>query len=161
MQSHRGEYMKVRFTTVLAVFIAITLAPLLTGNGAVSEINYSDIAGRIKIIGTLNRPIGEIVTVQGVITDGTDTGKKGDAGKVLLKVQRINGRKVRKRVNLPIKIFHWTAINTPKVNEQKKYIGYETGEMSGIPARAFEYMPRVTTENFHFSTYFQICKELP
>lgn len=154
--------MKVRLTTVFTAFIAITLVSLLTaGNRTINEINYSDIAGRVKIIGTLNRPIGEIVTVQGFIIDGTDTGKKGDVGKILLKVQWINGRKVQKGVNLPIKIFHWSAIHTPKVNEHKKYIGYETGEMSGIPIRAFDYMPRVTTEDFHFSTYFQICKELP
>jgi hypothetical protein len=155
------EKMKARLTVVLATFFIITLIPLLTaGNRMINKIIYSDIAGRVKIIGTLNKPIGEIVTVEGVIIDGTDTREKGDAGKVLLKVQWINGKKLQKGVNLPVKIFQWSAIHTPKVNEHKKYIGYETGAMSGIPRRAFNYMPQVTTEDFHFSTYFQICKEL-
>jgi hypothetical protein len=153
--------MKARLTTVFAAFIIIASIPLLTaGNRMINKIIYSDIAGRVKIIGTLNKPIGEIVTVEGVIIDGTDTKKKSDADKVLLKVQWINGRRLQKGVNLPVKIFQWGAINTPRVNEHKKYIGYETGEMSGIPRRAFNYMPQVTAEDFHFSTYFQICKEL-
>jgi hypothetical protein len=146
---------------ILSALFIITLISLLMGSSRViSRINYSDIGGRVKIIGILNKPIGEIVTLEGAIIDGTYTRKKGDSDKVLLMVHSINGKKIQKVVNLPIRIFKWSDINMPKVNDYKKYIGYETGEMSGIPQKAFNYMPQATTEGFHFSTYFQICKEL-
>jgi len=153
--------MKERLEIILSGFFIITLIFLLTGcEKMINKINYFDIGEKVEIIGALNKPIGEIVTIEGVIIDETYTKRKGDSGKVLLKVQSIDGGKQEKAIIIPIKIFQWSNINEPKINDYKKYIGYETGETRGIPREAFDYMPQVTTEGFHFTTYFQICKEL-
>ena len=153
--------MKEQLKVILLAFFIITLIFLSIGcSTMINEINYFDILNKVNIIGALNIPIGEIVTIEGVIIDDTYTKAKSDLGKVLLKVQSINGKKLEEEIIIQINIFVWSNINEPEVNDYKKYIGYETGEMRGIPYKAFDYMPQVTTEEFHFTTYFQVCKEL-
>ncbi|MCK4667882.1 hypothetical protein KAU33_14090 [Candidatus Dependentiae bacterium] len=142
------------------LFFMILILIVIGSKKMVIKVNYLDLGGDIQIIGSLNKPLGEILTVEGIIVDDTYTKRKSDSGKLLLKVESINGEKISNEIIISFSAFKWVSIKEVKVDDYKKFIGYETGAMTGIPEKAFEYMPQVATEGFHFSTYFQICKEL-
>lgn len=147
-------------TALWVLFFIVLILVVVGGKKMVTKVNYMDLGGEIQIIGSLNKPLGEILTVEGIIVDDTYTKRKSDSGKLLLKIESINGEKISNEIIIPFSTFKWVSIKDVKVDDYKKFIGYETGEMTGIPEKAFDYMPQVATEGFQFSTYFQICKEL-
>jgi hypothetical protein len=119
----------------------------------ISTLNQS------KVIGLLGYALGEVVIVEGVVANETYTKKKDDAGKLLLRVQIVNGKPLKEEV-----IFHFSLllsidIKKPIVGAKFKYIGYETGGFVGIPEKAFNYVPPMTTTGHHFSTSFVILRD--
>ncbi len=125
----------------------------------VQRISYTRLNDSVKIVGSLGRFLGEIITVEGIIIDGSRRRIKSETGKTLLKVITVNGKKLGEPVIIPFSIFTWTDVKMPKVNDPFKFIGYESGEMAGIPQKAFQYMPQVATTDYHFFVYFQVCGE--
>ena len=123
-------------------------------------IHYSGLGNSHLVIGSLGEPLGKIITIEGIIIDGDDTRMKENSGKLLLKVELVNGNKLKKSVTIDYRTFNWAKVKDMTVNKRFKYIGYESGDMTGIPYDAFKYIPMVATRSYGFSVYFQICKEL-
>ena len=114
---------------------------------------------RGRVIGSLGRALGEVVTVEGEIADGSDTRRKADEGKLLLRVRAVNGRPLKPEVVLDFSPFPSAEIRNPAAGAAFKYTGYETGGFSGVPEAAFKYAARVATAGYHFTTSFVILRD--
>ncbi|MDD3626683.1 MAG: hypothetical protein PHV06_05130 [bacterium] len=146
-------------TKTILIILSVLGILIISGSKQMeTNINYSEIGSTIYVIGQLGKPLGEIAEIQGEVIDSSETGYKNDMGKILFKVQMINGQKLTKDITITLRFFSWSGIEEPKPGDKKVYIGYESGEFTGIPPKAFDYIPAVTTTMYHFETHFQVCK---
>jgi hypothetical protein len=122
-------------------------------------MHYTDINKSVRIRGALGRPLGEILNIRGKIIENNLWKPTSAMEELLLEVSIVDGEPLTKPVLLPFTIFPWCGCETPEPLEPFHYIGYETGEMTGIPSGAFDYMPRVAARDFGFTVYFQVCSE--
>lgn len=144
---------------LIACILLIGFASASVSGDEIQQINYAMLNDNVRIVGSLGSFLGEIITVEGIVIDGSRRRIKSETGKTLLKVVTVNGKKLEEPVIIPFSIFKWTDVKMPKVNDPFTFIGYESGEMAGIPQKAFQYMPQVATTDYHFFVYFQICSE--
>jgi hypothetical protein len=112
-----------------------------------------------KVIGFLGHPLGEVITIEGIAADEEYTRRKADTGETLLRVQAVNGKSLKREA-----IFHFDPvqgadIKKPSAGIRFKYIGYETGGFSGLPEKAFDFIPRVQTKEYSFTTSFVILRD--
>ena len=91
------------------------------------SINVSELQG-LQVIGYLGQPLGKIVTVEGVIADGSYTNTKADAGATLLRINTVDGKELQKE-----QVFQLSRVDKPKVGSKFKYVGYETGGFTESP----------------------------
>lgn len=112
-----------------------------------------------KVIGSLGRSLGEVVTVEGLVADENYTRRKAESGELLLRVQAVNGKMLRREVLFPFSSFPSANIRNPPAGTKFKYTGYETGGFTGIPEKAFNYVPRVSTTGYSFSTSFVVLRD--
>ena len=121
---------------------------------SVSKLNRS------KVIGSLGRPLGEVVTIEGIVADGDYTRRNADAGETLLRVQTVNGRVLKREAVFHFRPFEGADMKKPTAGMKFKYVGYETGGFSGMPDKAFDYVPRVATDGYYFSTSLVILRDV-
>ena len=69
----------------------------------------------------------------------------------------VNSRRLTKAVVIRYRVFPWVDIPKAAAGSAFRFVGYESGEMAGIPEDAFRHMPRVAAADFRFSVYFQVC----
>jgi hypothetical protein len=119
----------------------------------ISTLNLS------KVIGYLGYALGEVVIIEGVVADENYTKRKDDAGKLLLRVQIVNGKPLKDEAIFDFSPFLGADVKKPLVGARFKYTGYETGGFSGIPEKAFDYVPQVATTGYYFSTSFVILRD--
>jgi len=119
---------------------------------SISKLNSSN------VIGFLGYPLGEILTIEGIAAGGDYTRRKADAGKTLLRVQAVNGEGLKSEVIFQFASAH-AGITTPAPGTRFKYVGYETGGFSGLPEKAFDYIPRVPDSGYSFTTSFVILRQ--
>jgi hypothetical protein len=146
---------------IVAVAVA-TLCPTATTVAdkppePVRPITLAELSER-QILGSLGHPLGTLLTVEGVVADGTYTKLKYDAGHTLLRVQVVEGKELKDEV-----VFHFDAfldwVEKPKVGSRFKYFGYETGGFIGVPAKSFDGIgPAVP--RFGFVTKFAVLREV-
>ena len=122
-------------------------------------IHYTEL-GTSGVIGSLGVPLGTVVIVEGVVVDDGYRQSKEDEGAILLKIEKVDSKKLDKEVILRMATFSFAPIKQPEPGYRFTYAGYETGEFSGIPHEAFMYIPQVATTEFHFRVYFQALKEV-
>jgi len=118
----------------------------------VSQLNRS------KVIGSLGRPLGEVVTIEGIAADGDYTRRKAETDEILLRVQAVNGNSLKREAIFNFHPFEGTELKKPSAGMRFRYVGYETGGFSGVPEAAFAYVPRVATSGYYFSTSFVILR---
>ena len=111
------------------------------------------------IIGSIGRPLGEVVTVEGTAVDDSYTRRKEDAGEILLRIQSVNGKRLKSEAVLHFVAYNGEESKKPSVGTKFKYIGFETGGFSGMPESAFVYIPRVPTSGYYFTTSFVILRD--
>lgn len=119
----------------------------------VSRLNKS------KVVGSLGRPLGEVVTIEGIAADESYTRRKADTGDTLLRVQAVNGKSLKREVIFPFHPYEGTQMKRPPAGMRFKYVGYETGGFSGTPEAAFVYVPRAATTGYYFTTSFVILRD--
>jgi hypothetical protein len=124
-----------------------------------STIHYTDLNKTVHITGSLGRPLGEILNIKGKIIENNLWKPTSVMEELLLEVSIVDREPLPKQVLIPFTIFSWCECETPEPGKPFHYIGYETGEMTGIPNKAFDYIPQVSTKDFGFSVYFQVCRE--
>lgn len=119
----------------------------------VSRLNSSN------VIGSLGRPLGEVVTIEGIAADENYTRRKADTGEILLRVQAVNGKALKREAILACHHYRGAEMKKPSAGMKFKYVGYETGGFSGIPEAAFVYVPRAPTSGYYFTTSFVILRD--
>ena len=101
-----------------------------------------------------------MLEVEGVVVEDDYQRSKADMGKTLLRIEKLNGNKLREEVVLSLATFSFTETDKPKPGSRFNYLGHQTGQMEGIPEDAFKVMPLVTTRGYHLYVHFQACKDL-
>ncbi len=124
-----------------------------TGSIHISKLNRS------KVMGSLGYALGEVIIIEGVVAAENYTKRKDDAGKLLLRVRIVNEKPLKEEVVFDFSPFLGADVKKPLVGARFKYTGYETGGFSGIPEKAFDYVPRVPTTGYYFSTSFVILRD--
>src|SRR6266481_5278568 len=93
-----------------AVLITVTFS-LATAGGRTSAQNkhvkrttadtiHVSTLNRARVIGELGWPLGEIVTIEGIASDGAYTRKKSDLGAVVLRIRAVNGKPLKSEIVL-------------------------------------------------------------
>jgi hypothetical protein len=124
----------------------------------IEPIPVSELARR-PVLGRLGHSLGGIVTIEGTVADGSFTRAKADEGETLLRVRIVNGKRLKDEQVFPFRPSPWAKVSRPKVGSKFKYIGYETGGYTGIPADAFKYIPKVATTGYGFTTSFVVLRD--
>lgn len=140
--------------------LLVLAALLVTCTTHADTISYAQLNQRTKILGSLGRPLGQLIRIEGVAVADSHRRAKADVGKTLLQVETVDGKKLNKAVIVVMHSFAFAPIEKPDPGKRFEYAGYETGGMTGIPAEAFQLMPVATTTAYHFEVYFQACKDL-
>jgi hypothetical protein len=136
----------------------VTLAP--QGAGEPLGIPYTWLGDRYHILGKTNRPLGELVTMQGVLVEGPSKGYEDGPN---LRIQRINdratqdGTETRLRPYSGSKATEWEkSLHYGKTYELR---GYEEGGYVGVPGKAFEEAGiLLQTCGFYFHLDFVVLK---
>jgi hypothetical protein len=109
-------------------------------------------------MGMLGQPLGRIMTISGVVRQAA-LGAKGRENDLVLSIEAVNDRPLAKPITMLFQIFTTAKITKPVLGQTFRYVGYETGGFTGVPAEAFKWVPVVTTTNYHFEAFYQILHE--
>ncbi len=109
-------------------------------------------------MGELGQQLGKITTISGVIQQAA-LGSKADKFDLVLSIKSVNNRLLPKPVTMRFQIFTTAKIVQPIFGQTFRYVGYETGGFTGVPAAAFKWVPAVATTEHHFETVYQILHE--
>jgi hypothetical protein len=153
---------KLSAILTLGSLMSIIMCQTATGQKRTSSNTESIHVSRLnrsKVIGSLGYALGGIIVIEGVVADESYTGRKADAGELLLRVQAVNGKPLNEEVIFAFRPFLGASIKSPPVGARFKYTGYETGGFSGIPEKAFAYVPRVQATGYNFSTTFVVLRD--
>ena len=150
----------------LLVTVAVSMLAAVGGSASAqnkqvsrtSDTIHVSTLSRARVIGELGWPLGEIVTIEGIASDGAYTRKKSDLGAVVLRIRAVNGKPLKSEIVLHFLPFQGAPINAPSAGAEFKYVGYETGEYAGVPEKAFNYVPRAATTNYGFTTSFVVLR---
>ena len=142
-------------TILLCGLLALSLA-----NAEDAAISVRDLDTKVKLIGLLGRPLGEIVEIEcRGIPEPADNKTKLPYWKNSVTVVAIQGKPVDEPFIVPFVSFTTGEVGLPKPGVSKKFFGYETGEYSGYPKDLFEYVPPMAGVEFAFRTTFVALKE--
>lgn len=145
-------------SVVIAVAVISLTILFSAGRKMIDTIHYADLHHKIEITGSLGEPLGRICTLEAMVVPEDEKRSKAESGVPLLKVSRVNGKKLIKPVIIRYEQFAWNSAGELAEDKIYKITGYETGGMSGIPEEAFRYMLPVATQGFHFDVFLQIVK---
>jgi hypothetical protein len=109
-------------------------------------------------IGELGQPLGKVTTISGVIRQAA-LGAKASKLDLVLSIEAVNNRPLPKPVTMPFQIFETAKVVQPFLGQTFRYVGYETGGFTGVPAEAFKLVPAFATTGHHFETVYQILQE--
>lgn len=175
----------------MSMFLLFAMAALMADDAAEKTINIDSraIGERVKIIGLLGFPLGEVISFSGLIVAGNHE-LKAEQSSYLIKVSVVDGKrlaipqvmkfKVSSSANapLPVDAFELYERKYGKKAEslssdmiaqiEKGYLGsfvsgiaYETGEFSGIPRNLPKDFPVWQDHSFHFSTCLVVMRISP
>jgi hypothetical protein len=136
-------------------------APLAAGQ---QPVPVGELGKTFQLVGTLRLPLGEMVTVEGVVVEGPFKGYEGGPN---LRVQRIQGRYTQECIQIPLKPYfgNWGDGELPKLATGKTYqmSGYETGRYVGMPAAINQAIIEsgkvpIQTTSHYFQSYFAVSE---
>lgn len=160
--------MGIRSLNCMAALAFATMAWLPSSNcaeavkTAIPDINASQF-NRARVIGILGHPLGTVVRVTGVCTDDTETQKRADLGKTLLKIITVNGKPLKR----PFFVEFFRAekeVPKPNFGDRFDYYVHEWGEFDGVvdPPKALgiEKLP-VAHDGFYYRSQVTVHKANP
>jgi hypothetical protein len=109
-------------------------------------------------IGELGQPLGKVTTIAGVIRQAA-LGAKSSNLDLVLSIEAVNDRPLPKPVTMPFQTFATANVAKSFLGQTFRYVGYETGGFSGVPAEAFKWVPAVSSADYHFATVYIILQE--
>ena len=151
--------LSLSLTTGLLITVASGLIADAQSQRAKTRVRSIHVSQLNKVIGYLGHPLGEVITIEGITVDENYTKRKSDSGQLLLRVEDVNGKRLKNEVILHFSPFENVTIRNPSARAKFKYIGYETGGFNGIPERAFDYVPQAGTAGYAFSTSFVVLRD--
>jgi hypothetical protein len=111
------------------------------------------------VLGDLGHPLGTVVTVEGVVADENYRMRKEDGGETLLRIQKVNGKALKNEVVFRFRCFRFVEVKKPAAGSKFRYVGYETGEYTGIPPEALKAARVVVqTKGYAFETSFLVLR---
>jgi hypothetical protein len=112
--------------------------------------------GRDNVIGHLGKPLGTIVRVTGMCVDGDSTRARVNAGKTLLQVESVDGRKLDRPINFD---FERAAkeVSKPLPGQRFDYYVHEWGSFDGVIPFPGD-LP-VANDGFHYRQAITIHKD--
>ena len=147
---------------------AIVLASLAANcfGAEPQNVPISQLGSGFRLVGKLHVPLGDVVTLQGVVVEGPFKGYEGGFN---LRVQRIQGKATQEDIQIAISPFFYkwgekaevggNALPSLKAGTTYEMEGYETGGYVGIPAKAFERGAVVVqTSEHYFREEFVVIK---
>ncbi len=140
--------------TAISGFAIIPKSPPAIAMPAAKTIDFT----RHPPMGVLGQPLGKITTIAGVVRQAA-LGAKASKLDFVLSIEAVNGRPLAKPVTLPFQIFTTAKVTQPVLGQTFRYVGYETGGFTGVPAGAFKWVPAVATRDHHFEAFYQILHE--
>lgn len=117
-----------------------------------TDIPLKDMGSKFRVTGRFGKPLGEVVTLYGVIVRGKD---KIDSGRNL-QIQSVDGRPFDGDVRVPVTGIGGTVDeNSLEYGKTYELIGFETGKFEGVPEEVFRRIEvAFATCSFQFHTYF-------
>lgn len=140
--------------TAISGFAIIPKFPLAIAMPAAKTIDFT----RQPPMGVLGQPLGKITTISGVVRQAA-LGAKASKLDFVLSIEAVNDRPLAKPVTLPFQIFTTAKVTQPVLGQTFRYVGYESGGFTGVPAGAFKWVPAVATRDHHFEAFYQILHE--
>ncbi|HKB40057.1 MAG TPA: hypothetical protein VKD72_26715, partial [Gemmataceae bacterium] len=107
-----------------------------------------------QVLGSLGKPLGTLVTVEGVAANDDYRQLKIDQGKILLRIQKVDGKALKEEAIFPFEDLPFASVKKPAIGARFKYLGYETGRFVGIPQEALKHVGQATTTDHYFVTSF-------
>lgn len=124
--------------------IALALGGACACGSTAEPIRVGDLGRRYQIVGTLGKPLGAVVKVEGLVVQAPSKGY--GSGGPNLQVQRIDGRVTQEDIQIMLKpYFHDWGAQAPEgealpqlaIGGTYALEGYENGGYAGIPAGAW------------------------
>jgi len=144
-----------------AVGIGLVVACTVGGLSAAdtAKVRWTDLGTRVRVIGSLGVPLGQIVKINGTVVPDECRKRKADLGKTLIEVSQVNGSPLPKKTVVEA-AFLVAKQDLPSPGSPITCIGYETGGYHGVPPGTFDHVPPMTAEGFHFAVRFVILKTM-
>lgn len=144
----------------ISIFVATILACAPIARGGDVTVNASDLGTKVKIIGPLGKPLGEMITIEcKTLPPNEQPRGKDSAGRFFVKVTAVDGVALKKPVVIEVRVFPFSP--KPKRDGMDLEItGYQDGSFQGIPPAALNGVsPPPQTQSWHFAVYFQDMNE--
>jgi hypothetical protein len=132
--------------------VMISVNPIRSNSNSIAVTEFA----QKSIVGYLGHPLGEIITISGVVRQA-GSGSKSLRG--VLSVEAVNGIPLAQPVVIEFGLFVTAQVSKPLLARSFKYVGYETGGFTGIPSEVFKYVAAVPSAQHQFNTSFQILRE--
>jgi hypothetical protein len=142
---------------MVLVMLSVGCSQDTTAAGA--SVSYRDLGHRIKVIGSLDAPLGTELLVEGQYVDGDTLNSKDTEGISLIRVDRVNGKPVANTSLL--KFGFLPGVNVPASTghgESFRFKGYEDGGFRGVPPVRLE--QEFAHHGWHFTTFFHVTHVL-
>jgi hypothetical protein len=165
MRGHNLRNHNLSFTAALA-FAAVSWLSLSSSAELVEPVLPDIQAGQFdsaRVIGYLGHPLGTIVRVTGVCTDDTETRRRADSGKTLLKILTANG----KPLNEPFFVEFRRAreeVSKPGLGDCFDYYVHEWGTFDGhvdTPKSLGIEEPKIANDGFYYRPEVTVHKANP
>ena len=154
---------------IACICVAASLAAVCFGaESEPQNIPLSDVGRGFRLVGKLHVPLGDVVTLKGVVVQGP---WKGDEGGFNLRVQSIQGRATQEDIQTVIRPFYYkwgekdeqgNQLPELKVGSTYEMEGYSTGGYAGIPGEVLKRKQwNIQQSGYHFREEFVVTKAKP
>src|SRR3954449_7819755 len=102
-------------------YLSLAIGLLIVSTAAAADpprdVSVFGTGTEFRLVGELHEPFGTVMTVQGYIVKRSD---KGDEGKQLIRVQRINGRATQEGIEIRLER-GWSDVKLPELRFGETY----------------------------------------
>lgn len=142
--------LRIEFSSVALLAISISLHAQVKP----IDVPVSKLGTKYRLLGKLQKPLGTVVTVQGLVVDGPFKGHEGGPN---IRIQRIDGRATQEHIQIKLNAdSDDPGIAQLELGRTYELKGYETGKFVGLPNGAPGPENGGATTGFYFSHSFNV-----
>lgn len=147
--------MKPLIFPTMFLFVAALLAPSLSAAESVPSVDL----GRSIAVGRLGQPLGKVMRVEGAAVESNYPRSKGQDNTLFFRVTAVEGRALPQPVVIELGFFSSDISQELPPGERRTFIGYETGQFSGLPDAAGQHLSAIpATTGYGFTTELVVLK---